>query len=119
MGEPIEINIIGADGIITRTRTKKVELFVKDTFGVETYVDCILLDEVCDKALPISTDIITDCGRLGRLELLKIFTNGGDIDFLVGMSSPELHRQISMKKLSNGFIGHEKAFWIMYCWNCL
>ena len=37
-----------------------------------------------------------------RLELSKIFTKGGDIDFLVGMSSPELHKQISMEKLPNG-----------------
>ena len=90
--KPIDINIVGAGGVTSRTRTKMVHFFVKDASGNEIYVECIVLNKACGRALPI------DSGCIPRRKVCQ----RGEIDFLVGMSSPELHKQYTMEKLPNG-----------------
>ena len=101
-GEPISISIIGAGGITTHTRTKLVEIAVIDASGVETRVECIVLRKACGRALKINQVILEDCRAVYNVDTTKLVAAGGEIDFLVGMSSPGLHKQLSMEKMRNG-----------------
>ena len=101
-GEPIGISIVGAGGIVTQVRTMLVDFLVIDIFGIETRVECIVLRETCGKALQIDNVVIDGCSKVFNIDASKLYTGGEEIDFLVGMLSPDLHKQLSMKSAPSG-----------------
>ena len=52
-GVPIVVNIIGVAANVTRLHTKLVDLTVEDRMGVQTSIECIVLDKTCGKALEV------------------------------------------------------------------
>ena len=73
-GKPIDINIVGAGGVTSRTRTKMVHFFVKDAFGNEIYVECIVLSKACGRAPPIDSGCIPEAKGVPKWP--ELFTGG-------------------------------------------
>ena len=101
--------MVGVGGVINRTKTKKVELLVKDNIGEQNIIECIVLNQACGRVLKMDTKIIENCGSK-LLEDKGIFTQGGEVDLLIGMSRPELHKQFSLERLPNGLAIMETRF---------
>ena len=100
-GEKITLDIIGAGGTTTTVRTKVVELGVKDKDGNVTVIECIVLNRACGRMLPVNMNIFNEEEEI-LLKERNVFINGGDVDLLIGMTRPELHRHLSYKEMRNG-----------------
>ena len=100
-GTPVSISITGAGGVVTKRKTQKVELSVVDANGQETQIDCIVLNEACGKLLPINKDLLEMAKSQFDINTEKLVSKGGEIDILIGMSSPQIHQQLSMRGKPN------------------
>ena len=100
-GEPIVLSMVGVGGVINRITTKKVEVLLTDKFGEETIIECIILSQACGQVVRMNSKMIEICGSK-LLQDKGIFTQGGEVDLLIGMSRPELHKQFSLERLPNG-----------------
>ena len=101
-GIPTNVSIIGAGGVTTTLRTKLVEFYVEDNLGVSTLVEGVVLQKACGKALPLDPTVIKECKTRYKIDESKLVTEGGKIDLLLGMSVPNLHRQLHVEEMSNG-----------------
>ena len=77
--------------------------------GVETQVECIVLDQACGSVLPINKELLKEFDNLHIL-LDDIIHTGGEIDLLIGMSSPQFHKQLSMRGKPNQLAVIETPF---------
>ena len=100
-GNPVSISITGAGGVVTKRKTQKVELSVVDANEQETQIDCIVLNEACGKLLPINKDLLEMAKSQFDINTEKLVSKGGEIDILIGMSSPQIHQQLSMRGKPN------------------
>ena len=119
-GKPIDINIVGAGGVTSGTRTKMVHFFVKDASGNEIYVECIVLNKACGRTLLIDSGCIPEAKGVQKWS--ELFTGGGEIDFMVGMSSPELHKQYTNGEITERFVPDEDEIffvWIYFFWDII
>ena len=109
VGIPFDLQIVGAGGVTRTVKTKKVKINTVDNVGNIHEVQCVVLSKACGRALRLNDNLIRDCG-VSKLQEKKIFTKGGEVDLLIGMSNPELHKQISMETLENRLIIMETCF---------
>ena len=109
-GETIVINTIGVGGICTQQVTKKVNIVVQDKMGVETIVEAIVLDKTCGDALPVPRDIVENLRRKHNVNAEAIYSKGGEIDLLIGMSSPQLHIRTNKSEECDGLSMIETRF---------
>ena len=109
-GSSISINIVGVAGEIIRKRTKVVDLIVEDRMGYRTPIQCIVLDKTCGNALKFDSQILSSLEKNINIPKNDIYTNGGEIELLTGMTSPRLHQQISMYAEQNGKLIMETRF---------
>ena len=93
-GLPIVVNTIGVAANVTPICTKMVDLTVDDRMGVQTSMECIVLDKACGKALEIDPVIFETLEKFIIPE--DIVVTGGDVELLIGMNRPCLHQQVSM-----------------------
>ena len=100
-GAPITINITGAGGVVKKRKTKLVEVSILDLYGNTTQIECIVLNEVCGKVLTIGKEIIQSVKHELMANTENLITNEGNIDILIGLSSPQLHKQLSIKGYPN------------------
>lgn len=100
-GEPAVMNIVGVGGIISTINTEIVEVSVKDRHGSTTLLECVVLEKACGEILPIDLNKFNDQDKY-LLNQKKVYTRGGEVDILIGMSHPELHEQLSFIKLKSG-----------------
>ena len=108
-GKTIYLNLVGAGGITTSIRTKMVYVKIEDRVGEEFTIECVRLSQACGSVLNMDATIIESCGR----ELLQdkgVYTKGGQVDLLIVMSMPELHKQLSFQRLQNGSVIMETKF---------
>ena len=96
-GEPFVIDTIGVGAVSTQQFTEKVQLFIEDIMGRETYIEAIILNKACGNALPIPSDVIEKISEKFHVNPRSLFTSGGEIDLLLGMSVPQLHKQSGMQ----------------------
>ena len=108
-GKTIYLNLVGAGGIMNSIRAKMVNVKIKDREGKEITIECIMLSQACGCVLNIDTSIIENCGR-ELLQNRNVYTKGGEVDLLIGMSMPELHKQLSFQRLQNGTVIMETRF---------
>ena len=71
------INIVGAGGISNTIRTKIVEVIVKDNYGEESILECIVLNKACGKIIPVDMNKFDDHDKRLLRESL-VYTQGGD-----------------------------------------
>ena len=86
-----------------------VTVKIKDREGEEITIECIMLSQACGCVLNMDTPIIENCGR-ELLQNRNVYTKGGEVDLLIGMSMPELHKQLSFQRLQNGAVIMETRF---------
>ena len=55
----------------------------------------------CGKVLPVENDILRLVGQQFHVDASDIINDGGKIDILIGMASPQLHRQLSLRGKPN------------------
>ena len=102
------VNMVGIGGVITCVKSKKVNVTVKDNEGVESEIECIVLHQACGHALEMDNQTLEICGDvLKEKGICKII---GEIDLIIGMTVPDLHKQLSTQKLSNGLVVMETRF---------
>ena len=109
IGEPFNLQIVGAGGVAKSMKTKKVKLHAVDRMGKSHGIECVVLTKACGRALELEKAIINDIGAT-RIKEKEIYTHGGEVDILIGMSNPELHKQFKMETLKNGLIIMETCF---------
>ena len=90
-GEAIRVKIVGAGGVVTEKRTERVDVIVVDSVGIETEVECIVIDKPCGRLLPLSGNLEWLPYNVSRE--LQGLQDGGDIDIIIGMATPKFHRQ--------------------------
>ena len=100
-GTTVVLDIIGAGGTKTNFRTKVVEVSVIDKRNQETVLECIVLNQACGRMLPVDTNIFDDAEKRLLTEK-EVFVGGGDVDILIGMTRPHLHKQLSFTGIRNG-----------------
>ena len=100
-GVDVTMDIVGAGGIVTNIRTKMVEVSIKSIHGDETVLECIVLDKACGKICPVDQSKFNEDEK-SLLSSTGVYTKGGDVDILIGMSVPELHKQLSFTTMENG-----------------
>ena len=88
-GDSVMVRIVGAGGVVSRRYTKLVTIDIIDNMNVETEIECIILDQVCGKAIPVRKDIIE---QFNHYNIPQVCTREEEIDILLGMSSPQFHR---------------------------
>ena len=93
IGRPIVINTVGVGAVLSQQVTEKVEFLVEDLMGKEVYIEAIVLERACGRALPIPVEIIEEVNRKCQINTERLYTGGGEIDLLIGMGCPHLHRQ--------------------------
>ena len=113
-GTPTIISVTGAGGHVTLARSKIVEVMIVDTFGVKTSLECVVFDKACGRSLKIDGEIIEKCKLKYKLDEKDIVSEGGDIDILVGMPKPALHRQFSMEVIDG-----DMAIWSTRFGKCI
>ena len=97
-GESVKISIVGAGGVVTNRVTKLVNVTVTDSEKVETEVECIVLDEVCGRTIPVQKKIVEQFKEYD----IPWCTREEDVDILLGMTSPQFHRYKVLSKKPSG-----------------
>ena len=100
IGESFDVMIEGAGGMSKFMKTRTVQVEVTDRFGENHALDCVVLSKACGRALQLDPQLVDEWG-VKQLKEKNIYTNGGEIDILIGMSDPKLHKQLSLKQLTN------------------
>lgn len=100
IGESFDVMIEGAGGMSKFMKTRTVQVEVTDRFGENHALDCVVLSKACGRALQLDPQCVDEWG-VKQLKEKNIYTNGGEIDILIGMSDPKLHKQLSLKQLTN------------------
>ena len=93
-GIPINIETIGVGGVSTHQNTEKVELIIEDAKGKEIVIDAIVLKKPCGNALSIPKEIIDDVITELTIGPNDLYSEGGEIDLLLGMSDPQVHKTL-------------------------
>jgi len=101
-GTPTNVSIIGAGDVTATMRSKLVGFYVEDNFRAVTLVGDGVLQKACGKTLPLDPTVIKECNVKYKLDALKLVTKGAKIYLLLGMLSPNLHRQLHVEEISNG-----------------
>ena len=96
-GENVSLNVVGVGGVMSRVKSKKVKVMVKDSKQKEVEIDCIVLSQACGRMRGIDEEIIESCNK-SSFQAQQLFRHSGEVDLIIGMSNPELHQQITMKK---------------------
>ena len=109
-GTPIVIETIGVGAIVTQQITEKVEFFLEDRMGNQVFVEAIVLEKACGRAIPIPVKTVEEISNKLQINMNHLYTKGGEIDLLVGMSVPQLHKQISFRDSGNGLSIMETRF---------
>ena len=108
-GEPFQLQIVGAGGDVRTVKTKRVMIHATDNNGKNHEIRCVVLSKTCGRALKFNNELISE-SSLSKLRNKNIYTEGGEVDLLIGMSNPEIHKQISMETLENRLIIMETCF---------
>ena len=95
VGEPFLLIIEGAGGVKTMMRTKIVCLKVVDRSGESHELECVVLNKACGRAVKIDKKLISN-ENVKTLKEMGVYTEGGEIDLLIGMTNPLLHKQIAL-----------------------
>ena len=109
-GSSISINIVVVAGEIIRNHPKIVDLIVEDRMGYRTPIQCSVLDKTRGKALKFDSQILSSLEKSITIPKNDIYMNSGEIELLIGMTSPRLHQQISMYGEQNGMLIMETRF---------
>ena len=109
-GMPIRVSIVGVGGKILEKKVQQVEVLVEDRVGNQIMIECIVLENTCGKAVEIHPDVISLLETEIMLPKDELILKGGDIDLLIGMATPLLHQQISLKEHSTGMALMETKF---------
>ena len=108
-GESICLNVVGVGGSVNHIRSKKVKVVIKEKADEEFEIECIVLSQACGSLLELDDAIIKTCGRK-ILEEKQLLNRSGNVDLIIGMCAPELHKQLSTEKLSNNLVIMETRF---------
>ena len=108
-GSPINLKITGAGGVETVMETKLVTVCVIDKSGEVHEIECVVLPKACGRTLKLDSRLIGD-SEMKEIKEKKIYTNGGEVDILIGMPNPVLHMQISLQPFVNGLFILETRF---------
>ena len=95
-GSPITINIVGVAGEVTQRKTNIVDVTIQDRMGCQTEIQCIVLDKTCGNALKVDERVLTRFGETLPVAKTELHLSGGEIELLIGMTSPQMHQQISL-----------------------
>ena len=109
-GSPITIKVTGVGGETTQKETKVVDVIIKDRLSFQTKIQCIVLNQTCGKALKIDPDILSGIKDNFQISKESMFLEGGEVDLLLGMSSPRFHEQLSVHGPTNGLMIVETRF---------
>ena len=101
-GVPVKVNIIGVGGEVLRKVVKKVDVVIEDRTGCQTWIEYIVLDNPCGKAVPNDSEIIDILSTEINKCKSELFSTGSEIDILIGMAIPQLHQQLSFHVHSSG-----------------
>ena len=108
-GTPITVTIVGITGKTMQKSTKVVDLIVEDRMGLQTSLQCIVLDKTCGNALQVDKEIFSLFGDI-KVPERELVTTGGEVELLIGMNTPRLHQQISMYGKQNNLLIMETRF---------
>ena len=87
---------------------KFVDLTVEDRMGVQTSIECIVLDKTCGKALEVDPAVFETLEKFIIPE--DIVLTGGDVELLIGVNRPRLHQQVSLYGNSDSIMIMETRF---------
>ena len=73
-----------------------VEVTIQDRLGFQTKLQCIVPDQACGKAIEVHPRILSIFGDNLPVPKEERLLSGGEIELLVGMTSPHLHQQLSL-----------------------
>ena len=76
-GTPITVTIVGITGKTMQKSTKVVDLIVEDRMGLQTSLQCIILDKTCGNALQVDKEIFSLFGDIKVPERELVTTGGG------------------------------------------
>ena len=57
-GTAVQVNIVGVGGGVLKKRVMKTEIIIKDHSGLETTIECVVLDEPCGKLAKPNQQIV-------------------------------------------------------------
>ena len=109
VGEPFKLEIEGAGGVKTVTKTKLVKVCVMDQSWNNHEIECVVLSKACGRAVRLDEKLIEE-SEVRKLRDMNIYTEGGDVDILIGMTNPTLHKQFSLVPFTNGMYVMETRF---------
>ena len=101
-GETVITDTIGVGGMSTQQVTKNVNVVNEDKMGCKTVFEVIVLGEVCGDALPIPENILIKICNTLNVNPKVLYTNGGEIDLLLGVNVFQLHKQSRLSKDIDG-----------------
>lgn len=105
-GDTVKIGIVGVGGVVTNKVTKIVYVTVTDSNNIETEVECIVLDEVCGKTIPIEKTIVDQFKEYD----IPWGNREEEVDIILGMTYPQFHRHKVLCKKTNGLTLIETNF---------
>ena len=101
-GIPLNIKLVGVGRAVTHKRVQKVEVTIEDRSGKQTLIECIVLENACGKTIEIDNDTRAYIEKEMSLPRSKLVNSEGDVELLLGMATPQLHSQLSVRRHSCG-----------------
>ena len=95
------MKIIGAGGIVTKRYTKLADVSILHKYGTVTQIEYIVMNEGCGNVLSIKKGLLDLVKQQFNAELDNLVTKQGKMDILIGLTSPQLHKQFSSKGQPN------------------
>ena len=101
-GETVIIETIGVGGVSTQQVTKKVNVTIEDKMGRKSTFEAIVLDKACGDALQIPKDKLMKLCKKLSINPKTLYTNGGEVDLLLGMNVAQLLEQTRLSEDTAG-----------------
>ena len=89
VGDPFNVQITGAGGVKTITKSRIVKVSVVDNLENPHEIECVVLPKACGRALHLDLKQF-DILKQKELEEKKVYTRGGEVEILIGMPQPIL-----------------------------
>ena len=100
-GTPVTIKITGAGGVVTERNTRVADVSILDIYGSVTQLECIVMNEACGHVLSIEKGVIESIKNQVDVNIDNLVTDEGRVDLLIGLTSPQLHKQLALKGQPN------------------